>query len=752
MSGKKPVIAILILSFLILSVCRAKSQSSAGHPILFAQLDKEVYLPEETVWFKIFIYNDEFVDSSIQNIYVDYYNDRRQLIAHQKYISYLSTAKGQFTLPKDLQEDRIWMVMYRRNDVITDPGNHFTKAIRVFRENKLPQTVAFNNIETPISAAPPLNTSRLFIKQDSTFANLSFHNDDRHYDTITLEVLTLGESIFRNTYSLRETPRFLLHFPAQKLDNGFHEVRILDKAGVLIERKTFFHTDRSYLIHPQIRLDTFDVSPNSENYWHITGLPPGTLSISINDADMPHDPYGMPYEIHARPFVKRGIPEIAAQLLDTTGTINNISDSLALNLRADSLPVRGMKNEPDKLITVSGVLRKIDPRKDRDYYPSFVDLDLYTGQKMNTRYKAYIINDSIVRFRDLFFFDTTIARGMVLKDGEPHPNYKVIFDSLYLPALKDPILMENTGIPEMGKDIRENLVRVLHGGQQYDSTLRAITLQTVYIKARNKDRIKKIDALYTGTYFSSRDAASKMVVEDDSDFVRNTFELGQYIASHTPGLRFDPNANINMLSNDPVSASSSSMSSLPSTTRLVPDRAPSSMSKISFFPDADRSTPLNLIGAPSTFFYWPRESGSTMIYLDEEYTTYDLIRNMPLTSFSYIKVFRKDFHGPYGYIGPAICLYTKKGGSKSYFSINKAGYTMINGYTQAENIADLTEDSRFSAWNSTVYWNPDVYPRSTSDEVEIRFRNNSFSKRYRIIIQGLTVMGTPVYFEKIIAQ
>ena len=60
----------IFLSFYLICQIDAKAQIKNLDKLYYAHIDKELYLPDENIWFKIYIYNPYFLDNKSSNIYV----------------------------------------------------------------------------------------------------------------------------------------------------------------------------------------------------------------------------------------------------------------------------------------------------------------------------------------------------------------------------------------------------------------------------------------------------------------------------------------------------------------------------------------------------------------------------------------------------------------------------------------------------------------------------------------------------------
>ena len=117
-------------------------------------------------------------------------------------------------------------------------------------------------------------------------------------------------------------------------------------------------------------------------------------------------------------------------------------------------------------------------------------------------------------------------------------------------------------------------------------------------------------------------------------------------------------------------------------------------------------------------------------------------------------MFRPIFFGePFGGGGGAVSIYTKKFSDKSEVYAHNVDNTMIKGYHTSKALEDITDENEYMFKNAgtTLYWNPMVITSKNPDiPFEIRFKNNRFSKAYKLRIEGIDVNGQILFFEKVI--
>ncbi len=156
---------------------------------------------------------------------------------------------------------------------------------------------------------------------------------------------------------------------------------------------------------------------------------------------------------------------------------------------------------------------------------------------------------------------------------------------------------------------------------------------------------------------------------------------------------------------------------------------------------------------------WRGQSGpAPTFYLNENQIDVSEVNTIDMNSVAYIKIFRPPFIGSFsGGEGGAIAIYTKKGADALSGNDEKKGlpYKIITGYTAQKefyspdygslNFYDEKADAR-----STLYWNPNIEMTSDNHIQKFTFYNNDISHSYRIVLEGFTKDGKLAHIEKVI--
>jgi hypothetical protein len=142
--------------------------------------------------------------------------------------------------------------------------------------------------------------------------------------------------------------------------------------------------------------------------------------------------------------------------------------------------------------------------------------------------------------------------------------------------------------------------------------------------------------------------------------------------------------------------------------------------------------------------------GKPALYLNEMQTDASMISTIPVADIALVKVFRPPFMGGFGGgANGAIAIYTKRGGDtrtndpsiKGFELFKKAGFTVVKDF-YSPNYAVRKEVHALPDKRLTLYWNPSLVIDTVYRTAKIEFFNNDFSKRYRVVVEGIAHDGS----------
>ena len=165
------------------------------------------------------------------------------------------------------------------------------------------------------------------------------------------------------------------------------------------------------------------------------------------------------------------------------------------------------------------------------------------------------------------------------------------------------------------------------------------------------------------------------------------------------------------------------------------------------------SNPMN----PSPTLTW--RGGKPQIYLDEMPVDAQTIQNMPVTDMAYVKTMPPPFMGGFGGgSGGAIAIYTKRGDERSANNAsNSRGLPrqLIAGYSTMKQFYEPNYD-RLDEYNdkpdlrSTLYWWPTILTDANNKEFHLHFFNNDITKSFRVTLEGVDSEGRLIHVEKVL--
>jgi hypothetical protein len=166
-------------------------------------------------------------------------------------------------------------------------------------------------------------------------------------------------------------------------------------------------------------------------------------------------------------------------------------------------------------------------------------------------------------------------------------------------------------------------------------------------------------------------------------------------------------------------------------------------------------------GLDYTLFYRQVANVSSMgnipmiLFLDEVQTDASYISALPADQIALVKVF-SSFAGADGNApGGVLAMWTKKG--KDY--VNKKGLAS-NSFYQGYSIIkefyapdyQVKKETAFADNRITLDWRPDILSNYVDPSIPFSFYNNDRTKRFRVVIEGMTTAGKMVCIEKVIGS
>ncbi|WP_143020852.1 hypothetical protein ACRQ5D_09325 [Mucilaginibacter sp. P25] len=147
---------------------------------------------------------------------------------------------------------------------------------------------------------------------------------------------------------------------------------------------------------------------------------------------------------------------------------------------------------------------------------------------------------------------------------------------------------------------------------------------------------------------------------------------------------------------------------------------------------------------------WRRDS-VTFFLNNQKSSAYD-IRSIGMTEFDYVKVYDPSMGGIFGASGGVIAVYTKKGRGYDFDSQGNK-YATIRGYSPVIKFYSPRYATGVNLANpdyrKTLYWNPNIIFNKKMKEYVIRFYNNDLANRFKLVIEGLNSNGRLTHIEKI---
>ena len=686
----------IFLSCYIFCHLDATSQDKNIAKLYYAHIDKELYLPDENIWFKIYAHNPYFLDSKSSNIYVDLVDENKKLLEHQVYLTYLSSINGQIKIPNDYKFSQVNLIIYQINDQ-KEHINFYQKEISVLNNVLIKRTGEFSN-PTKLNTTPlSVKNNIINIQKDSNQIIVQIDNENKNLNEIYFSIKGQEDTLYAKSYIISDKNKLTIRLPKQQFSTGYYLFSFCNSIKEVIYQEWVYNLSSDHLLHPIISLDTLSFGKEGMNVWKISNLPNANLSISIADADIPTSNKNIVSELLFNGMNNHPLTNLGHYFSNNTAVNEIAIDSIIYVNQITPLSINTVNEDnQDKYLTLKG---KIIKTTKRDVpLPKQLSVVIGSPQKKSSIIQAPVDIDGSFILNKLIFYDTVFAKGVLNK--KEINDFKVVLNqdtNANTPAFDFINELSPATYKFIENEKAKNLVK---NSNLLDSLIKKFTLQQVTVKSNPDLKLNSLDKIYSFGLFSNSNAYRLNVADDH--FFQNSFDLGNYIISQIPGISYSNNFNTMM--------------------------------------EFD-ATPFSWRGSP------------TSIYLDEIKVSWDVVRDIPRNNIGYIKVFRPIFLGDIQKgTGGAIVIYTKKHFDEPA-QFNTKESQLLRGYFSANYFSDeaikIAEKSR--QLNTTLYWEPYFvfYDDPIKDKI-IRFPNNDFTKRYLIKIEGIDAQGQVLYFEKIV--
>ena len=789
-------------------IFRLFSQWSSANPVekLYLHTDRSSYHAGQTIWLKGYFLNDLSPDSKSTSVYVELLDGQSNIRLRHVFPAYMGICLGQVALPGDISSGTYQLRAYSAA-MLNQPGFYFTKNIFIYGRQNAEATAAsshkVNDASTSIRFFPeggnlvanlvnniafkatdqnglPKKVSCI-LKNDKgetldTFS--SVHDGMGRFSMMPLPgqsyyvvqqgdeqlryplpeaktkgiTLVAGSSNKGYTFKIEQaagTPPELraasivgqMHhhivfrqplnagndllagiIPAANLPSGILQLTVFNKDDMPLAERLLFLDNKEYKIDGYISPDSVSAEPYQRNRITIN-LPDtiiGHFSISVTDADF--EPHGRrPSNIFSWFLLQSDIKGyVHNPAFYFQADADSVKDALDLVMmtngwrRFNWIDVAANKLTParfadDGYITLKGTILNEANRRPVANTDLFFMMKPVTDTSAGNGLPRLIHTDEQGHFRidSLIFYDKMrLAFSDIRGTKSRFLQVKMNADSLHKPFYIEPapVVSENGMQQATGRLMQDAYSRYMEG--------RGRMLQNVTVTARTKTEKEKLDEAYTSGYFRGGVGAKTLDIREEI----GTDNIFDFIRTRIPGIsvyREDEAADA------PADASSG---------YVVKHRQLNS----DYFP----TPPLQL-------------------FLDEMPTSSVFIETIPLSQIAYVKVF-PTFTGSAGGNG-ALAVYTKKGKDAISETVSFVSAVDYNGYTvvkefyspdyAAEKPANSQPDSRL-----TLLWQPDIYLASVNPRLPVTFYNNGRTKRFKIVIEGITSDGQMLMLEKTIEQ
>ena len=764
--------------------------------------DKESYMPGETIWFKAYVLEENLPSERSTNFYVALYDEYGKLVQQKISPVFKGTSDGHFEIPDSLVSSQLICRAYTGWMLNFDTSMLFSRAIKMINNKNQPvietsnktvnlqffaeggdiiegvvNTIAFkanynnglpffidgvikkqetgevmmpltavhdgmgkfdldfqpgekyyaewydNNgvkLQTMLPDAKPRGVSlKLSIQKDKLYFNLQ---NKTGVDSLHVLMYMYQKVFYTAHLSVQPNEPFTGVMPFTAMPSGTMQLTVFDADWKPVAERVAFVNNNNFTVNAAVNTTEINLQKRGKNVLEIlvADTIPANMSLSVSDADMNNE---IPSNTIVSNLLLKG--DLKGYIHKPAFYFTNNTDA-ALKSKLDLVMLTHgwrkykwadmmvqktptIKFIADEYLGVYGQIAKTV--MDKNEKDELVNLVVKTADSASYFYSIRPESTGILRQTGLVFYDT--ARVYFSFNKNKTNNNQIAFSQFNFthPILnsinnyKDYLLKDTAGIDfntntSLFQYYLTNSIKKFNE----EKTLKSVVVKTSGRRNWQNDPLVKMDGKYaSGMFAGGATGYAVDVLHDEKSWTK--LDIYNYLRSAMPAL-------------------------------LIGSFNPTGGRSLSY-----RTKPV-------------------LIYIDEhEMTTSDL-ENLSPSQIAYIKLIPYFLgSGPEGAntgLLPALSIYTRKGEDlidrrptdKDIGVIKIAGYSPIKEFYSPDYSQRNTGDGNDA--RTTLLWMPYILTDKVNRKVPITFYNNDFTKKIRIVLEGINDDGKMIRIEKIV--
>ncbi len=782
----------------VLAVYRDNYQQEKVH----IHFDKSIYRKGETIWFKAYLLAGDSLSDISRNFYIDWYDDRGQLIKHTIHPVFESSARGQFDIPSAYIGAKLHVKAYTQWMLNFDSSFLYAKDIPVSfidttkAQAKIP-AVSIHFFPEGGDLVNGLNTTVAFLASTPSGKPVAvrgavFNARKELIDSFVTTHDGMGkfsiEPSVREQYTCNWIDEFGINhssvLPAVKIAGAAMEAQVMNNKAVFVIKRTEDAASNFKIMHVVASINqklVYNANINLITKRSVAGeiklenLPTGIMQITVFDANW------LPFTERIV-FVKNQDYEFFPDLNVVNKRLNKrgknslelyVPDSLLSNLSVSITDANLFHDSSSNII--SQFLLSSDIKgyihNPAYYFSSFADsvtehLDLvmlthgwrrFNWDAIKTRQLPSLPNSmdsDYLQIKGQMLMNTTGKAYNV----KPNQTITMIMQAKDSSKQYFMVPVNADGSFKQRGLIFFDTARVFYqlNGDKKLNDLATVKFQYSlpninFQRSISIPRFNEPDSLYLlrdNQFYTGAERALKYY---DSAVVLKEVIVNSKIKSpteildekYTTGLFSSKNGYAFDVLND--ERAHASLDIFHYLQNMVPG-----MSMSIPILGANGAEDANSNNVPG--LSW--RDGTPDIFLNEMPSDAGAVMGIQMSDVAYIKVFKPPFMGSTG-SGPsgAIVIYTKKPSDVNTSLMKGLGNALVTGYSKYREFYHpdyAVAQPKVPDMRSTLYWNPYLLTDKKNKTAKIDFYNNDVTQKFRVVIEGVNASGKLARVEKVI--